>query len=506
MPERLRHDGVLVVGAGLAGLTAALAAAPAKVMVLTEAALNHGCSSAWAQGGVAVALSADDTPELHAADTVAAGAGLVDPEAARRLAEEGPEAVRRLAALGAPFDRTADGGFAQSLEAAHSKARVARVKGDQAGRAIMEAVTVAALAAPHIQVKTRAKLTGLLQDDTGRIRGVLARIDGQPVEITAHAVILATGGVGGLYAVTTTPAELKGEGLGLAALAGATIADPEFVQFHPTAIDIGRDPAPLATEALRGEGAKLIDSAGRAFMASYHPAAELAPRDVVARAIHAERAVRGGAFLDAREAVGAHFPEEFPAVFAACMGGGVDPRIQPIPVAPACHYHMGGIATDADGATSLPGLYAAGECASSGVHGANRLASNSLLEAAVFGQRAGRAAAAEHPAPAPYAVVTAADLPDDALQALRQAMSADAGVVRDAEGLARLLDLIGDLESRHGRSAPLVAARLVAACALARRESRGGHFRADFPDGQPPLRTFVTLDQVDRPGLKYAAE
>jgi L-aspartate oxidase len=241
-------------------------------------------------------------------------------------------------------------------------------------------------------------------------------------------------------------------------------------------------------------------------MAKYHPAAELAPRDVVARAIHAERAVRGGAFLDAREAVGAHFPEEFPAVFAACMGGGIDPRVQPIPVAPACHYHMGGIATDANGATSLPGLYAAGECASTGVHGANRLASNSLLEAAVFGQRAGRAAAAEHPKPAPYAVVTAADLPDEALQALRQAMSRDAGVIRDAEGLARLLDLIGKLETRHGRSAPLVAARFVAACALTRRESRGGHFRADFPDGLPPARTFVTLDQVDRPGLKYAAE
>ncbi|TAJ70954.1 MAG: L-aspartate oxidase [Phenylobacterium sp.] len=507
MAERLRHDGVLVVGAGLAGLSAALAAAPAKVLLLTEAALNHGCSSAWAQGGVAAALSADDAPALHAADTVMAGAGLVVPEAARLLAEEGPDAVRRLAALGAPFDRRADGGFAQSLEAAHSRARVARVKGDQAGRAIMEAVTVAALAAPHIQVKTGAKLTGLLQDATGRIRGVLARIDGQPVEITAHAVILATGGVGGLYAVTTTPAELKGEGLGLAALAGATVADPEFVQFHPTAIDIGRDPAPLATEALRGEGAKLIDAAGRAFMANYHPAAELAPRDVVARAIHAERAVRGGAFLDAREAVGAHFPEEFPAVFAACMAGGIDPRVQPIPVAPACHYHMGGIATDTDGATSLPGLYAAGECASTGVHGANRLASNSLLEAAVFGQRAGRAAAAlPPPPPAPHTAVTATELPDEALQTLREAMSRDAGVVRDAAGLVRLLNLIGALETRHGRSAPLVAARLVAACALARRESRGGHFRSDFPEPLEPERTFVTLDRIDRAGLKYAAE
>lgn len=506
MGERIRHDGVIVVGAGLAGLTAAMAAAPAKVLLLTEAPLNHGCSSAWAQGGMAAALSADDTPELHAADTVAAGAGLVDEAMAGLLAEEGPAAVRALADLGAPFDRAADGTFAQSLEAAHGKARVARVKGDQAGKAIMQAVTVAALAAPHVRVQTGARLTGLLQDRTGRIRGVVAQIDGRTVEITANAVVLATGGVGGLYAVTTTPAELKGEGLGLAAMAGALIADPEFVQFHPTAIDIGRDPAPLATEALRGEGAVLVNGAGERFMSAYHPAAELAPRDVVARAIHAEREAGRGAFLDAREAVGRHFPDEFPTVFAACIGGGVDPRVQPIPVAPACHYHMGGIATDADGRTSLPGLFAAGECASTGVHGANRLASNSLLEAAVFGERAGRAAAAEPAGSGTAYSVTAADLPAAALKALRDAMSRDAGVIRDADGLNRLLDLIDALEGAHGRSAPLVAARLVVAAALAREESRGGHFRADFPQAQAPARTFLTLADVERPGLRFAAE
>lgn len=507
MADRLRHDGIVVVGAGLAGLTAALAAAPTRVLVLTEAPLNAGCSSAWAQGGMAAALSADDAPALHAADTVAAGAGLVDEAMARLLAEEGPAAVRALAELGAPFDRTADGAFAQSLEAAHGKARVARVKGDQAGRAIMDAVSVAVLAARHVQVRTGAKLTGLLQDKTGRIRGVLAELDGRPTEITARAVVLATGGIGGLYAITTTPAELKGEGLGLAALAGATIADPEFVQFHPTAIDIARDPAPLATEALRGEGAVLVNGAGERFMHHYHPAGELAPRDVVARAIHAQREAGRGAFLDAREAVGQHFPDEFPTVFAACLSGGVDPRKAPIPVAPACHYHMGGIATDADGATALPGLFAAGECASTGVHGANRLASNSLLEAAVFGARAGRAAVAEPGGSGGFTTVTAAELPPAALKALREAMSRDAGVVRDADGLSRLLQLIDALEAAHGRSAPLVAARLVAACALARRESRGGHFRADFPlPAEAAARTFVTLADVESPGLRFAAE
>jgi L-aspartate oxidase len=507
--RRLRHEGVVVAGAGLAGLTAALAAAPAKALVLTGAPLNEGCSSAWAQGGMAAALADDDAPALHAADTVAAGAGLVDEAMARLLAEEGPAAVRLLADLGASFDRKDDGGFAQSLEAAHSRARVARVKGDQAGREIMRAAAAAVLAAPHVEVRAGARLRGLLQDAGGRIHGVVVELDGERVEITAWAVVLATGGIGGLYAETTTPAELVGDGLGLAALAGAVVGDPEFVQFHPTAIDIGRDPAPLATEALRGEGAVLVNADGRRFMARYHPAAELAPRDVVARAIHAERLAGRGAFLDARAAVGEHFPDEFPGVFAACSEAGIDPRLQPIPVAPACHYHMGGVVTDAHGRTTLPGLFAAGECASTGVHGANRLASNSLLEAAVFGARAGRAAAAEaEPEALPLRAVTAPELPDSALQRLRALMSRHAGVVREADSLAVLLSEIDALEAAHGRSAPLVAARLVAACALARTESRGGHFRADAEGQAAPTRTFVTLAGLSGLGrpLRYAAE
>jgi L-aspartate oxidase len=507
--RRITHDGVLVVGAGLAGLSAALAAAPRKVLVLTDAPLNHGCSSAWAQGGMAAALSDGDSAEAHAADTIAAGAGLVDPAMARILTEEGPAAVRALASLGAPFDRTGDGAFAQSLEAAHSRPRVARVKGDQAGAAIMQAVAVAVLASPHVAVWAGHRLRGLLQDASGRVHGVVAQHKGALVEIVAPATILATGGVGGLYAVTTTPPELTGDGLGLAALAGAVISDPEFVQFHPTAIDIGRDPAPLATEALRGEGAVLVGTNGERFMWRYHPDAELAPRDVVARAIHAEREAGRGAFLDARSAVGAHFPKDFPAVFAACMAGGIDPRNQPIPVAPACHYHMGGIATDAEGRTSLAGLYAAGECASSGVHGANRLASNSLLEAAVFGARAGRAAAEEARGETERLVrLVAPSLPKQALEALRSAMSRDAGVVRTAYWLARLVDEIDALEALHGRSASLAAARLVAACALRRAESRGGHFRADAtsPD-TTPRRTFVRWpDLISANAWKHAAE
>jgi L-aspartate oxidase len=505
MTDRITFDGPVILGAGLAGLTAALAAAPRRALVLSPTPLATGCSSAWAQGGMAAALSDEDAPALHAADTIAAGAGLCDPAAVELLTTEGPAAVRTLAALGAPFDRQADGGFVLSLEAAHAKARVARVGGDGAGAAIMAAVIAAVRAAPTIEIRENARARRLLQDATGRVVGLIAEIDGALVEIVAPAVILATGGVGGLYAVTTTPAQVRGEGLGLAALAGAEIADPEFVQFHPTAIDIGRDPAPLATEALRGEGAILRDREGRAFMADYHPARELAPRDVVARAIHAERAAGRGAFLDATAAVGAHFPHEFPAVFAACMSAGVDPRVQPIPATPAVHYHMGGVATDLDGRTSLPGLLAAGECASTGVHGANRLASNSLLEAAVFGARAGRAARALTLGDEPLAAEPTPDLPDAALQMLRQAMSRDAGVIRDADGLSRLVVVLDALEAAHGAAPTLIAAQLIARAALAREESRGGHFRADFPATALPERTFVTLDSATA-GLRYAAE
>ena len=489
-------DGVLVIGGGLAGLSAALAAAPRRVRLVSPTLLGEACSSSWAQGGVAAALSPEDSPALHAADTVAAGAGLVDAGRAALLASEGPAAIRRLADLGAPFDRDAGGGFRLSREAAHGRARVARVGGDQAGQAIMAAVIRRVRQSAHIEVFEGFRLRGLLQDSSGAVCGARVERDGAVTALRASAVVLATGGVGGLYAETTTPAALLGEGLAAAALAGAVIADPEFVQFHPTALDVGRDPAPLVTEALRGEGAWLVNAGGEQFMTSLHPDAELAPRDVVARALHAERQAGRGAFLDARAAVGTHFPEAFPTVFAACLEAGFDPRTTPIPVAPACHYHMGGILTDAEGATRVAGLYAAGECASSGVHGANRLASNSLLEAAVFGARAGRAAARRIAPPRPLGRTEGLSiLPDAALQTLRRAMSQDAGVVRDAAGLQRLLSLVDGLSARFPGAGPLIAARLIAECALERRESRGAHFRADHPAAAAEAhRTFVRLE------------
>jgi len=489
LSRTVHHDGPLIIGGGLAGLSAALEAAPRKVLVVTPAPLLEACSSAWAQGGVAAALSADDAPALHAADTAAAGAGLVELEATDILTGDGPATVEWLASLGAPFDRDAAGGFAVSLEAAHSHARVARVGGDGAGRAILSALIAAVRASPHIEVWEDGRLRGLVQDAGGRVRGALIERgtpgSGRVIEVLAPAVVLATGGAGGLFAHTTTPAALLGEGMAAAYRAGAEILDPEFVQFHPTAIDVGLDPMPLATEALRGEGARLIDRDGR-FLLGEAANADLQARDVVARAVHAARAEGRGAFLDCRSAIGAKLAEEFPAVFAACMRAGLDPRETPIPVAAAAHYHMGGIAAGPDGRTSLPGLFAVGECAATGVHGANRLASNSLLEAAAFGRRTGRAAAVETSgAGALLPSTVATDLAPESLQTLRQAMSEGAGVVRDASGLTETLAVLTRLEAQAPGALPLVAARLIAESALARRESRGGHYRSDYPGTAP---------------------
>ena len=480
MSRIVHHDGPLIIGGGLAGLSAALEAGPRKALVVTPAPLLEACSSAWAQGGVAAALSAKDAPALHAADTQAVGGGLVEAGAIQVLTGDGRATVEWLDKLGAPFDRDPAGDFALSLEAAHSQARVARVGGDGAGRAILSALIAALRAASHVEVWEDGRLRGLVQDDDGRVRGALIERNGRLVQVLAPAVVLATGGAGGLFAHTTTPAALLGEGMAAAWRAGAEVLDPEFVQFHPTAIDVGLDPMPLATEALRGEGARLIDGDGR-FLLGEAADADLQPRDVVARAVHAARAGGRGAFLDCR-AVKGDLAEHFPAVFAACMRAGLDPRETPVPVAAAAHYHMGGIVAGADGRTSLPGLFAVGECAATGVHGANRLASNSLLEAAAFGRRTGRAAAAEVAASGETRPTPAApDLSLEALQTLREAMSRCVGVVRNAAGLNEALTIIARLETKAPGALPLIAARLIAQAALNRRESRGAHFRSDHP-------------------------
>lgn len=519
MPISGPEPRVVVVGAGLAGLMTALKLAPHPVLLLTPTPLGEGAASAWAQGGVAAALGDGDTPEQHAADTVAAGAGLVDPAIALLVANEGPARVRELLTLGVPFDVDDSGAFLLALEAAHGRTRVARVKGDLAGRAIMETLIAALRRATHVECVEGASLQALLQDSTGRVVGVACEVSGevsgeangnvQPElrHFYGAATVLATGGLGGLYAITTNPDTAQGVALAAGWRAGAQLRDLEFVQFHPTALDVQQCPAPLVTEALRGHGALLVNADGQPFMQRYHAAADLAPRDVVARAIHAERVAGRGTALDARTAVGAAFPEEFPTVFAACQAAGIDPRVQPIPVAPAAHYHMGGLVTDAQGRTTLPGLYAVGECASTGLHGANRLASNSLLEALVFAHRAaeqlrvelvgvGEGSTVEVPMASSTGHLpeyssghlpesSSTHLPGPVLQLLRERMSRDAGLVRSAEGLQGLLDFIAGLAATYGEANPLVAARLVATAALQRQESRGGHYRSDYPEPNP---------------------
>lgn len=527
MPETRHHStfqlrlpagagGIVIVGSGLAGLFTALKLAPMPVTVLSAAPLSHGSSSRWAQGGIAAAVAEGDSPEAHAADTLRAGAGIVDPRMARLLAAEAGARIEDLLRYGVPFDRDLEGRFSLSHEAAHSARRVLRVKGDMAGAAIMDALTAAARATPSIQV-IEGYVAHRLSMDDGRIAGVSilpvnATETADPMFLRADAVVLASGGIGHLYAVTTNPVHARGDGIAMAARAGAVIADPEFVQFHPTAFDVGRDPAPLASETLRGEGAILVNRKGERFMTGVHRHAELVPRDIVARAVHREIRAGRGAFLDCRAAIGSRFAEAFPAIHAICRSAGLDPVSEPLPVAPAAHYHMGGVLTDADGRTTLQGLWACGEVASTGVHGANRLASNSLLETVVFGARIAenlsgmlspRRVRAEGSISEPDVAGTQTMPPDVGVARLRTLMTAQVGVERTRAGLAAALRTLAGLERAGSGSRALsnmvLAARFATAAAYARQESRGGHFRSDFPEPRPECaeRSFLTVEHVD---------
>ena len=514
--------GTLIIGAGLAGLFTALKLSPRPCTVLSPEPVGVGASSAWAQGGIAAAVGLGDTAEAHARDTILAGAGIVDEDIALGVTSEGAARIFDLLDYGAPFDRDSEGRLLQSKEAAHSTNRVVRVSGDKAGRAIMDALIRTARDTPSITL-----LEGIVVDDLatqdGKVIGAYARQVADPmaspIYIAAQEVVLATGGIGGLYAISTNPGRVRGQGLGMAARAGATIADTEFVQFHPTGIAVDRDPCPLATEALRGHGATLIDESGHRFMFDIDPAGELAPRDIVARAIHARTSIGQKVFLDTRDAVGAAIYDEFPTVAQYCVEAGIDPATQPIPVRPAQHYHMGGILTDANGRSSLPGLWACGEVTATGLHGANRLASNSLLEAVVF---AARIALDIGAIPLDTTQGTALDLtaplhgpgprldPLEAVATLRDVMDRHVGVVRTADGMSIALRTIAALEDEYapGSRAFLnmtTAATLIAAAALRRTESRGGHYRSDIPDTDPAQATRTLISLAEALAIRAAA-
>jgi L-aspartate oxidase len=493
----------LVIGAGVAGMRAAIELAQAgTVLVVAKDSLRES-SSEYAQGGVAVALSDDDEVALHEQDTLYAGDGLCDGAAVRTLVEEGPAAIQELIEWGAAFDREGTH-LAFTREAAHSRDRILHAHGDSTGREIARTLYQKASSLPNVTFRSFAATTELLLAEDGAAGAMVWDAkSGEEWPIRARAVLLATGGLGHVYLNTTNPDVATGDGVAMAYRAGAEIADIEFVQFHPTALAVPGAPRFLLSEALRGEGAILRNTEGERFMERYHPLLELAPRDVVARAIASEMARTGAAhvFLDLTHRGESFIRERFPRVYETCLRYGVNIGLDAAPVAPAAHYAMGGVRTDLDGRTNVPGLFAAGEAACTGVHGANRLASNSLLEGLVFGLRAGRAmrglsgAGASACQPAAGEKLSGGDA--SSTSEIQRIAWEKCGIVRNEQGLREACTRLESLtpDSHEARNM-LQVALLIARCAMARRESRGAHFRGDYPEKSPGLglHSIVTRD------------
>lgn len=532
-PLNITADDVLVVGTGMAGLITALSLAPRPVTLITKTATLESGSSLWAKGGIAAAVGPGDSPEAHAEDTLTAGAGLSDRRRALALTREGADSLRLLIHEGVPFDRALDGTLELAREAAHGRPRIVHAGGDATGRVIMSALIERARRTSSITILRSTFAHELVVQD-GSVRGLLVFEQGKGwSQRHASHVVLATGGIGMAWWNTTNPAESTGDGLAIAARAGAELTDLEFMQFHPTALAVnteaGNANLPLLTEALRGAGALVVDEAGDRFMTSVHPAAELAPRDVVARAIEQKIAAGGSVYLDIRPVIAGGLAAEFPEAVHACRDAGLDPAKDLLPIVPAAHYHMGGIHVDDDGHTSLEGLWACGEAANTGVHGANRLASNSLLEAVVYARRVAagirRAPALrdEQPLPiqeAPEAPVAGTEKElDRIIAATRRTVSRHVGIVRSGAGLQRALQRFRELDVQLGKIAMgevpdaassfsrvlrwsearnlLLVARLVTLAALDREESRGAHYREDFPNPLPEWQRHQSLT-VDR--------
>lgn len=501
-PGWVMHTDVIIVGSGVAGLTAAINARAAghRVVLVTKAAVQEG-STRWAQGGIAAALSPEDSPEDHSRDTLVAGAGLCDPQAVMVLVTEGPAAVRRLIALGAEFDRDASGKIALTREGGHLRSRIAHAGGDATGLEISRALNAAVELDPDIEIIEQALVLDLLLDEVGAVQGVTLHVMGEGMRdgvgaVLAPAVVLATGGIGQVFSQTTNPRVATGDGIAAAVRAGAAVTDLEFVQFHPTVMWLGPDSQgqqPLVSEAVRGEGAVLVDNDGKRFMEGVHPLADLAPRDVVAKAIMRRMRETGSAhvWLDGRKI---DWVNRFPSIYASCLTNGIDPTQELIPVAPAQHYHSGGIATDLYGRSNIPGLFACGEVACTGVHGANRLASNSLLEGLVFAERIGAVLRDGLPTrrdPIDFdASVNGWLLNDKKRKELQRVMTEGVGVLRSEESLSTVIPALEAMTSATDNPATeawetsnlWIVGRLMAETARLRTETRGSHWREDYPN------------------------
>ncbi len=508
---------VIIVGAGLAGLFTALKLAPLPTTIIAAQSLGKGTSSNWAQGGIAAAIGEGDTPEKHAQDTIKVGAGLVDENIAHMVTKEANERIEDLLQFGVPFDQDLKGKLQLSKEAAHSTRRIVRVEGDKAGSAIMTALIEAVLNTPTIRIIEQGEVHKLAKEGRS-IAGVYiwpscAKGTGDGTLLKGKNVILATGGCGHLYSKTTNPDMARGEGIAIAARAGAMISDPEFIQFHPTAIDADLDPAPLATEALRGEGAHLINKAGERFMIDIHESAELAPRDIVARAVDRELKSGRGAFLDCATTIGKSMKNHFPTVVEKCKEVGIDPTKEPIPIAPAAHFQMGGIVTDANGRSTIDGLWACGEVASTGLHGGNRLASNSLLEAVVFANRiaediknqSNRRPQKSWDISIDQNQKISSNLDktlSKSIQTLRNIMFQNVGVERNEKGLREAKQTLIELEPRLNKSEKTtnmcLTAKFIITGALNRLESRGSHYRTDRPEeNNSAKRTYLNIEDIN---------
>src|SRR5829696_2212327 len=490
MTDRIRTR-FLIIGSGVAGLhTAWRASQTDDVLVVTKRTLFDSATS-YAQGGIAAALGAGDSPELHRKDTLAAGAALCDAAAVKVLVEEGPARVRELQTAGARFDLGSDGKLKLGKEAAHSRHRIVHAHGDQTGAEVARTLSARVQESERVAVFEKTRVLDLIVD-RDRCCGVRASVAGRAVEIIADATVLATGGCGQVYRYTTNPVVATGDGYAIAHRAGVKLADMEFVQFHPTALDTPENPLALVSEAVRGEGAVLLNADGKRFMRDRHRLAELAPRDVVAREIFREQAGGRKVYLDARK-LGTGFRKRFPGIYALCKARGIDPSRQLIPVTPAAHYMMGGVVVDLTGRSSLKRLYACGEVSRTGVHGANRLASNSLLEGLVFAERVARDLASVVPLKSlppvkqwqvpPLADRGAAHV---AAERIRAVMWQHASITRTAKGLRTALAELTEIEQRLPAGATeevnlVQTARLITEASLLRKESRGGHYRSDFP-------------------------